>query len=273
MTLVIAVTVCSEFLSASQVGFAQQYTPAVESGTNIQAPHWLFNGSCSKYICIGSSFLEKDNKITGEQNYSEILTYEISNVSLSSNSFTLTEVMNSAKTGEPSGPPLTDQRHFSNYSEVSTAFAANQNNMQYFNDNQMPPNYDLCGNSKSNVSVWSGYMFTGGTYSRGNVSDVRVAEVSVHETNITNHCTVNQTYSTIYSSYSGLMLYCSFQLSFTFRGTANIHTFSLNLESTNTNIGPSPYFDLLDIQYLQLIAMPFLVIASIIATTYYFWKK
>jgi hypothetical protein len=65
------------------------------------------------------------------------------------------------------------------------------------------------------------------------------------------------------------MLYCSFQISFTFGGAANVHVFSLDLESTNTNTGHSPYLGLLQMQYVQLIAMAFIVIASIIAAVYY----
>ncbi|MCL4480697.1 MAG: hypothetical protein M1113_04350, partial [Candidatus Thermoplasmatota archaeon] len=153
-----------------------------------------------------------------------------------------------------------------------TRFTVNLTDLNYLNEGQLPL-YDRSSTSSKYVNSYSlstGEMLLVGTNSPGNKEAIKVDTITLHHRSSNIISSLNKSYS----SYSGLLIHSCYYASFVSNGNLSQRVIlAVDLLSTNTDLGPNIDLGLLDVNYQNLIAMPFLVIVAVMSATYYVRKK
>ena len=265
MVLAAAAVLSLQSLATNQASPDQGYQNENQFNSITGPPHWLFNGSCSKYLWIVKS-CSIDN---GRENITcnaELREYTIHDFVLNTISYSVFRNFTNATSGK-SICNATINLSFSNFSNACTRFTINQTDLNYLNEGQLP-HYGKSGSSNNNgycCTLSTGVLLLGGTNSPGNKEAIKVDTITTHYRGSYIFSFLNVSYS----SYSGLLVHsCSHNLFFSKGNISQRSIIAVDLLSTNTDLGPNINLGLLDVNNQNLIAMPFLIIAAILFVTY-----
>ena len=161
---------------------------------------------------------------------------------------------------------------FSNFSNACTRFTVNLTDLNYLNEGQLSPHDKSSSTNKDGdvCSLSTGEILLVGTNSPGNKEAIKVDTISIQRRSSYSSSFLNVSFS----SYSGLLVHsCSHFLVVSNGNISQRGIIAVDLLSTNTDLGPNINLGLLDVNYQNLISMPFLVIAAVMSATYYVRKK
>ena len=254
----------------NQVSSDQGYQVGTPFDSITGPPHWLFNGSCSKYLKIEKSCRIGD----GHENiscFAELCEYKIHDFVFNTISYSVLRNFTNATSGK-NICNATINLSFSNFSNACTRFTINLTDLNYLNEGRFPP-YDKSSSTNKNgyvCSLSTGEILLVGTNSPGNKEAIKVDTITLHHRSSNIISFLNKSYS----SYSGLLIHSCYYASFVSTGNISQRVIlAVDLLSTNTDLGPNIDLGLLDVNYQNLIAMPILVIVAVMSATYYVRKK
>jgi hypothetical protein len=259
-----------QLLVTNKVSSDQGYLVETPFDSITGPPHWLFNGSCSKYLEIAKRCIIGD----GHENITcnaELCEYKIHDFVFNTISYSVLRNFTNATSGK-NICNATINLSFSNFSNACTRFTVNLTDLNYLNEGQLPP-YDKSSSTNKNgyvCSLSTGEMLLVGTNSPSNKEAIKVDTITLHHRSSNIISFLNESYS----SYSGLLVHsCSHFLVVSNGNISQRGIIAVDLLSTNTDLGPNINLGLLYVNYQNLTAMPFLVIAAVMSATYYVRKK
>jgi hypothetical protein len=259
-----------QFLANNQVSSDQGYKVETPFNSITGPPHWLFNGSCSKYLKIEKGCTIGDGHENIRCNV-ELCDYKIHDFVFNTISYSVFRNFTNASSGK-NICNATINLSFSNFSNACTRFTINLTDLNYLNEGQLPL-YDRSSTSSKYVNSYSlstGEMLLDGTHSPGNKEAIKVDTISIQHRSSYISSFLNESYS----SYSGLLVHsCSHFLVVSNGNISQRGIIAVDLLSTNTDLGPNINLGLLYVNYQNLTAMPFLIIAAVMSATYYVRKK
>ena len=267
--LYIFVVLISLFFSPAYLS-TNQYNPNLTSTSVADPPHWLFNGSYANYLnrCVFSTI--NNDKLVGQYNNTECLTYKLYNVSLNMRSYsTMREVTN-----PKNGSLLCNIQYLNatdaNLTNVSLPVMLSTADLNYFSENQLPPDNYINKPVSSNSTLTTGLMVLKADSPTGNKTTVKVYEISKNKTIIGRFLKTSIFINCTYSAYSGLLLNSNYLYNSTvsYGNCSYLRSGSLNLTSTNISVIPPAVLNIFTVDYGAIIITPILVAVAAIAILY-----
>ncbi|MCL4480698.1 MAG: hypothetical protein M1113_04355 [Candidatus Thermoplasmatota archaeon] len=266
--LYIFIVLISLFFSPAYLS-TNQYNPNLTSTTVADPPHWLFNGSYANYLFKCGFSTVNNSQVAGRFNYTGCCTYKIYNVSLSKGSYsTLREVTN------PKNGSLLCNIQYGNVTNANLTNASlpvmlSAADLNYFSENQLPPDNDINNPVLPNTTLTTGLMVLKGNSTAANKKTVKVYEISKNETVIRCFTKISIFSTCNYSAYSGLLLNGNYLYNSTHGNVSYLGFRSLNLTSTNISVVPAAVLNIFTVDYSAILVTPILVAVAAIAILYY----
>ena len=260
-----------QLLVTNQVSSDQGYNVETPFDSITGPPHWLFNGSYANYLCKCVFSTINNNKLVGQYNNTECITYKLYNVSLNMRSYsTMRE-----DTNPKNGSLLCNIQYLNatdaNLTNVSLPVMLSTADLNYFSENQLPPDNYINKPVSSNSTLTTGLMVLKADSPTGNKTTVKVYEISKNKTIIGRFLKTSIFINCTYSAYSGLLLNSNYLYNSTvsYGNCSYLRSGSLNLTSTNISVVPPAVLNIFTVDYGAIIITPILVAVAAIAILYY----
>ena len=266
--LYIFVVLISLFFSPVSLS-TNQYNPNLTSTSVADPPHWLFNGSYANYLCKYVFSTANDNKLAEQYNLTECLTYKINNVNLSMGSYSTSREVTNPKNGSLLCNIQCENITDADLTKVSLPVMLSVADLNYFSENQLPPDNDVNNPKLPNTTLTTGLMVLKADSTTGNKTTVKVYEISKNKINIGRFSKISNFINCTYSVYSGLLLNSHYLYNSTYGNVSYLEYRSFYLTSTNISVVAPAVLNIFTVDYGAMLVTPILVVVAAIAILYY----